>query len=314
MKNNKNNINWSQVLSFQELTRFLDGNRLVELSLSNHHLRDKLSPLIFRSICLNSFSLEKYFINANGNEIYNQAYNEYMRYITCSIACKCGKSKSKHLEHDHLLKTLDSSLTRIKKYVKSFKLQQLRSFGCFAFSLLYNFNNLENLEIQSSSIYYSDIINLENLEKLKTLVLDLALIYDYNQYIEPSMINMPKNLEYISTVSCSEFKNRMSHCICDCLIISANNSNHPIEMLFPVPIPSLKRLKYSNNKAYKDCLQTYLKLNPQLVGLELESGYITDGEAEYIATKCPNISELSIKDYLGSYEKNQFQPTIILKN
>jgi hypothetical protein len=244
MEGNSDNINWPHLLNFQELTQFLDRKNLLELSRSNRHIRDRLNPLIFRSICLSRYSLKNHFVNTNGNEVYKQALNKYNIYIICnSFGCKCDKSKFKDLEHEPMLKTLEFSLLRIRKYVKSFKLSQLQSFGCFAFSLIYNLNNLENLEIERSSIYYNDIINLsKNLEKLKALVLNWAQIFHYKKYTEASMFSMPRNLVDIDISQYLRYENASIHGIYECVKYLSNNIAYLVEIIFPITITSLKRL------------------------------------------------------------------------
>jgi hypothetical protein len=304
MEIDNNIFDWPKVLSFEELTQFIDRKYLVELSLTNHILRDKLSPLIFRSISLSSYSIVDHLTSPNGNNSYSQALEEYIEYNSGVFEYNYDKPKSKDLEHDSMAKILGDSLLRIKKHVKSFKLDQLFSSCCFAFPLVYDFINLEKLEIYCSSIYYNDLINLgDKFEKLKDLILIATLMFNYSKKTEVSMFNLPKTLESIEMLQCKKYRSSSTDSIIDNDSHISNNTASRIEMLFPIHIPSLKRLRICNFKYFEDYLKTYLKLNPQLEALEIISDFAAQDQVDYIANECPNLTELYISHSLRDYEE-----------
>ncbi|KXN65734.1 hypothetical protein CONCODRAFT_12591 [Conidiobolus coronatus NRRL 28638] len=285
MNNNNSIINWPQ------------------LSLSNQYLRYKLNPLVFRSISLSRFSTVNHLTNANSSGDYNHALEEYISYNTGDFEYEYDKSKSNDLENESMVKVFEASLIRIKKYVKSFKLSQLFSSCCFAFPLVYSLNNLEKLEIYGSSIYYSDLITLgDKFEKLKDLVLVAALIFNYEE-TELSVLNMPEKLDKIEMLQCKKYRNTSFDSIIDDIEDISNNAVTRIEMLFPISIPSLKRLRFSNFRQFGDYLKDYLKLNPQLETLDIISDFITQDQLDYIANECTNLTELFVRYDLRYHEK-----------
>jgi hypothetical protein len=305
MENNRENIKCNQVLFNNELIQYLKIIELKELSLTNKYFRSKLNPLLFKSICLNKEKLSDYFdyskvsnkLRYDIEQIKSHSYHRY--------------SGDKHLalkdvEHNPIIKTLESSLASIKQHVKSFKLYKLNELGYFAFRLSCRFDNLEKLDIYECCIPLIGLAKLgKGLKNLKSLSLyGIDLIVGYKMELSIDMVNLPINLKDFSISNSGMYIFRFVTSKED-MIYFKSNSFKMVPLIFN--ISSLTKFYIDNCNGERQLVR-FLKLNPQLKSLELESGNISQNLLNYIANGSSNLSNLCIKRYIF-HMNDLFVPT-----
>jgi hypothetical protein len=294
MENSCEKVQWDQILFFNELTQYLKILDLTELSLVNNYLRNKLNSLIFRSICLNGKKLSSYFDYSKASDKLKHDIDTITKHCIYPSYNICLNGMN--LEHSPIIKLLEASLLIFRKYTKYFKFYNLREFSYFAFHLCYKLENLEKLTIHRSYIPLIKLINLgQYLKNLKNLKLYLANLETDKEELAIYMANLSANLKKLSITSSYIYNYDISRSGYG----TVNRTNRYTDHQAPcaIYIPSLYKFYFNNNNRDLQLIR-FLKLNPQLKYLGLESGRMSQDLLDYIATGSSNLTKLSIYRYI----------------
>ncbi|KXN66075.1 hypothetical protein CONCODRAFT_168719 [Conidiobolus coronatus NRRL 28638] len=286
MDNNKN-INWLNIILNFKFQKAVQFKTLLEISMVSKLVREKLKPVVFKNIGINSNKIQ-FESNALCIAIKHQKFNNDM-FLSNFFAIETDE-RAKSAEFDyHALKEkhnggiqqsfndYENSLKDIKSYSKSFCLIQAKNSGYYLYPLISNFDNLTSLTINDCNIPFTGFADvgkiLPNLKKLG--IVSVNLVKSSADIIVSSDISFPSNLTFLL--------------ICNSRMATTDLLSDPYEYLFNTKsgnytyeniilptykLPLLKTLTYCPSMSLSDInvnlgLEEFLNVNPKLESLNI---------------------------------------------
>lgn len=257
-------INWLNIIFNSEFQAFLDKNTLINLSVLSKLAREKIKPLIFKSIQLSTKKFKNEFKD-----------NIFIEYFNCLADPDLYDNIPMEVENWSVESGLDDfalGLNSIKDIAKRFYFTDLNRAGYYMFSMINNMNNLTILKLKYSTIPYSSLAKLgetlPNLKDIKLISLILAKLPTENIWLEHFVF--PHSLSILE--------------VYDCRIITTTLLSDPHEFLFNeftraprngltlpnISVPSLKKLAFFPYTSQEADIKEFLEINPNLESLTTE--------------------------------------------
>jgi hypothetical protein len=248
---------------FQEQLIILD---LVEVSLLNRFVREKLSKTILSDIELGGTILGRLpDIDLNDKDLFkdtpDRGYN--LPYLKNSIV-------------DPFVSELIEEANGFSTYVNSLKFDNLQDTACFLMPLAFHFNQLTSLK------FYDCIVDLRDFKNLMDKLVNLEILVLYNskmlKFLDygsiESEIVIPSTLKFLS----------LSHLYIDTISLQSNpyeyifdhgiTDNRGVFLIPPKCYQSLKKLQVEYSTDTKDYVLEFLSSNPQLSCVILPLKYL----------------------------------------
>ncbi|KXN67436.1 hypothetical protein CONCODRAFT_10483 [Conidiobolus coronatus NRRL 28638] len=145
MNTNSKNIEWEKALILFEFQRCLDKPKLLEISLLNRYLREKLKKTIFKVVKINfsnAYKFPDYFVPGRF-EIEQENLTDL------------EKSNIKSSRIDPSVTKLTSEIDKYSVYFKSLEFIDLDNAGYFVIPIIDSFSHLSSLNIRKCYINLS---------------------------------------------------------------------------------------------------------------------------------------------------------------
>jgi hypothetical protein len=267
-------IDWAWVLINLPIFRYFDRYEALDLSLSNKNIREKLYPLIFKQMEINSRVLERY------PNYFNQT--KYFQFDNLSYMEKINKFKKyglnnqlafKEIQIDPFIETAKDTLRSASIHCKSLKLffawgiaNERVSF--FIFPLFEKFYNLNKLALDICKIPFIKLSNLltklENLEILSIERVSLMLVKSENTNLS-LFLQFPKSLKELTYIGVF-LGFSPSYQDSSLLVLKEPWVRHETVRLklMPQSLPNLKLLKFLDPNPDTGRMREFIALNPNV--------------------------------------------------
>jgi hypothetical protein len=281
MDNNKN-INWLNIILNTDFQNAVQVKTLVEISMVSKLVREKLKPIIFKSIEIiarnikfesNVFSIaikqvEYYKFRSNFANIVFDGQEILPEFDYQALKEKHkGSIQESYNEYDIALKF-------IKKFSKHFRLEEAKSAGYYLYPIINGFENLTSLDIVGCNIPFTTFADIGKLlpkvNKLKMSTVNLVksstdIIESTDIYYPPKLTNL--TIEVIQVVTTDLLMDPYEYLF----NTKANNYSYEHFIMPNHPLPFLKRFRYRPSSRIKGFyirenlgVEEFLDANPKL--------------------------------------------------
>ncbi|KXN65490.1 hypothetical protein CONCODRAFT_74256 [Conidiobolus coronatus NRRL 28638] len=267
-----NKINWLNII-----TNYLSSVSKL--------FREKLKPLLFKSLVLGPSRVFKFNIKKN-------IFREYFNYDQYGGSGYTVSSKVKGLSIERGFECLDKDFNSFKQLIKRLHIVNVDRDGYYFLSLLNNFCNLTELNLYSCFISYNGFFKLgEFSPNLKQIELRLVVLIKLaTDRIPIGDVVLPPNLSYLRILKCGIIEIISIRDLYKFLLEHIYQRSKRNFVLPKITVPSLKSLVYIDNNIQDSELKDFLELNPNLESLKLKSfDYILDDS-------CSSIKRLEINN------------------
>jgi hypothetical protein len=293
-------IEWERAFILFEFQQYLDISNLLEVSLINRYLREKMKKTIFKVIKLN-------FSN-----VYNfpEYFTPHRFEIEGENLTELEKSNFKCSRIDPSVAKLASEIDKYSSYFKSLQFNHLDNAGYFVIPIIERFSHLSSLNIHKCYINLS-VFNKLMLKLNKLLHLRL---YDLKFMKLPSEGHIERETQFPATL-------KELH-LGDLYLSTTNSLNNPYDLLYSydiqieeedyhlppqrfIEIKKLGLYRYFKDQRY---ISSLLNLNPQLSTIALPLQFYTIEVAKLLSNS-KNIKNMTI-DIVN--EEQSYSPQIEL--
>ncbi|KXN66684.1 hypothetical protein CONCODRAFT_168199 [Conidiobolus coronatus NRRL 28638] len=271
MSNKNTKINWLNIIVINEFQNLLDIQSLKELSLVSKLARKKSENILFEYIALSGNKFN--FIDST--EYYDFFIELFFSPLKSIMSAEI-ESLRKRLNIQQEISDINRSLIGIKKFAKSFYLEEVGRAGFYLFPTVYNLNNLTVLNLRSCVISFSEISNIgQTLPNLREICLYCVyLIKSPSDISSREVFVFPSNLYLLDIYCCKVINNAVLSDPYEFLFSKEfTQAAHNDFKLPPISVPSLKNLYIFYNNLVERDLREFLEYNPNLEVLNIEYFY-----------------------------------------
>jgi hypothetical protein len=293
------NIRWDGIFILYEFKSYLARWELIEVSLLNKLLRERLKYKVFYRVKLNNDFLLQF-----PNYFYRKEFtieNEYNRGLETMPSFQNNRI-------DPFVEVLIEKLSTFGVHLKQMELDRLYRPGCFVVPLVSNFTQLASLSICNCelelNIFNKLILKLYKLESLSIKNLQF-LILDEEWPLNTGTL-LPRTLSELELGNMCLRKTDLHKNPYKFLFIDNSGYMNDYYYILPQQLPNLKRLIISKDTTfYSDYIPNLLNLNPQLTYIAFPYYYLSSYVGNYLNISS-NINEIQIVFKFESYEFRNF--------
>jgi hypothetical protein len=258
IKDSLQNLKWGTILNLHEFQQYLAINDLIETSLLNKQLRDRLKNKLYYNIEFNYSVVEK-----------QSNYSEYLDFVAKNQLGACDLDECSNFKKSHIDPLVHKTVNEVEifsSYTKAITLNSLDWLGYYILPVSGMFDQLIKLEVYGCTIDFKEFNHL--LAKLNKL--EVLRLYHVN-FLD---ISLDRTIKYFSNAP----PTLKELCVSYCYIHKAGFPSNQYQYLlnyqdlsanevYYLPLqnfPNLKSLQIRSNNNCSDNLLKFLSLNTQL--------------------------------------------------